>query len=156
MTNQGAVVGPDIPQVIPLEPAFITPQDGHKKQDCEAVPAARWIHRVGSRLSPLGVTLWGDARYAVQNMIWVSVEKELTRTQGTGKKHCYLFDRYINRVPLVDAADPLELNWVGFSIANDKGEITYCPVSDYTFYALATGYPCTTISHTKPAIRCVL
>ena len=34
-----AVVEPDTAQVIPLEPEFITPQDGHKKQDCESVAA---------------------------------------------------------------------------------------------------------------------
>ena len=31
-----AVVKPGCPQVIPLEPEFIVPQDGHKKQDCVA------------------------------------------------------------------------------------------------------------------------
>jgi hypothetical protein len=61
-----AVVGPDIPQVIPLEPEFVTPQDGHKKQDCETMAAKRWIHSMGNRLSPLGITLLGDALYATQ------------------------------------------------------------------------------------------
>lgn len=150
-----AVVGPDIPQVIPLEPEFITPQDGHKKQDCEAVAAKRWIRSVGNRLSPLGVTLLGDALYATQTMIKVVVKQKLNylfvtkpkhhkhlyeelesfeklgeihtlkRTQWTGKKHRHLLYRYINGVPLVDAEHPLEVNWVEFSIANDKGEITY-------------------------------
>ena len=150
-----AVVGPDMPQVIALEPEFITPQDGHKKQDCEAVAAKRWIRRVGSRLNPLGVTLLGDALYATQTIIKVVTEQELsylfvakpkhhkhlyeelqsfeklgeiqelTRTQWTGKKHRHLRYRYINHVPLVDAKHPIEVNWVGFSIANEKGEITY-------------------------------
>lgn len=150
-----AVVGPETPQVIPLEPEFITPQDGHKKQDCEAEAAKRWIRSAGSRLSPLGVTLLGDALYATQSMIKVVVEKKLSylfvakpkhhkhlyeelesfeklgevhrleRTQWTGKKHRHLLYRYINHVPLVDAQHPIEVNWVGFSIANDKGKITY-------------------------------
>jgi hypothetical protein len=50
---------------------------------------------------------------------------ELTRTQWTGKKHRHLRYRYINGVPLVDAAHPLQVNRVEFSIANEKGEITY-------------------------------
>ena len=150
-----AVVGPDIPQVIPLEPEFITPQDGHKKQDCEAMAAKRWIRSVGSRLSPLGVTLLGDALYATQTMIQLVEDKKLNylfvakpkhhkhlyeelqsfeklgeihkleRTQWTGKKHRHLLYRYINQVPLVDAEHPLQVNWVGFSIANEKGKITY-------------------------------
>jgi TfoX/Sxy family transcriptional regulator of competence genes len=150
-----AVVGPDIPQVIPLEPEFVTPQDGHKKQDCEAMAAKRWIRSMGNRLSLLGVTLLGDALYATQTMIKVVVKKKLNylfvakpkhhkylyeelqsfeklgeiqklkRTQWTGKKHRHLLYRYINRVPLVDAEHPIEVNWVEFSITNDKGEITY-------------------------------
>jgi len=31
-----AIVKPGCPQVIPLEPEFVVPQDGHKKQDCVA------------------------------------------------------------------------------------------------------------------------
>ena len=38
-----AIVKPGCPQVIPLEPEFIVPQDGHKKQDCERVAGKRWI-----------------------------------------------------------------------------------------------------------------
>jgi len=150
-----AVVGPEIPQVIALEPEFITPQDGHKKQDCEAEAAKRWIRSVGSRLSPLGLTLLGDALYATQTMIQVVEDKKLNylfvakpkqhkhlyeelqsfaklgeihkleRTQWTGKKHRHLLYRYINRVPLVDAAQPLQVNWVGFSIANEQEKVTY-------------------------------
>ncbi|MHC4322581.1 MAG: ISNCY family transposase, partial [Planctomycetota bacterium] len=52
-----AVVCPGRSQVIALGPEFITPQDGHKKQDCEAEAAKHWIRSVGSCLSPLGVTL---------------------------------------------------------------------------------------------------
>ena len=35
--------------VIPLEPEFITPQDGHAKQDGEQVAAKRWIARQAGR-----------------------------------------------------------------------------------------------------------
>ncbi len=31
------IVAPGNPRVIPLEPEFVTPQDGHKKQDCETI-----------------------------------------------------------------------------------------------------------------------
>jgi hypothetical protein len=131
-----AVVGPDIPQVIPLEPEFITPQDGHKKQDCEAVAAKRWIRSVGTmikvvvkqKLNYLFVTKPKHHKHLYEEL--ESFEKlgeihTLKRTQWTGKKHRHLLYRYINGVPLVDAEHPLEVNWVEFSIANDKGEITY-------------------------------
>jgi hypothetical protein len=150
-----AVVKPGRSQVIALGPEFITPLDGHQKQDCEAEAAKHWIRSVGSCLSPLGVTLLGDALYVTQHMIQLVVEQELDylfvakpshhkhlyeelesfeklgeihtlkRTQWTGKKHRYLRYRYINHVPLADAEHPIEVNWVEFSIANEKGKSTY-------------------------------
>jgi len=41
-----SVVKPGCLQVLALEPEFITPQDGHQKQDCESVAAKRWIREV--------------------------------------------------------------------------------------------------------------
>ena len=32
-------------QVVCLEPEFITPQDGHEKQDCEQQAIKRWVKR---------------------------------------------------------------------------------------------------------------
>jgi TfoX/Sxy family transcriptional regulator of competence genes len=150
-----AVVGPGMSQVIPLEPEFIMPQDGHKKQDCEAVAAKRWIRSVGSRYSSLGVTLLGDALYATQPMIQLVRKKKLNylfvakpshhkylyeelesfeklgeiqklkRTQWTGKKRRHLLYRYINHVPLVDAEHPIEVNWVELTMADERGKVTF-------------------------------
>jgi hypothetical protein len=39
------IVSPNSEQVISLDPEFISPQDGHKKQDCEIAAAKRWIQR---------------------------------------------------------------------------------------------------------------
>ena len=39
------IVAPDNNKVIPLEPEFVTPQDGATKQDCELNAAKRWIER---------------------------------------------------------------------------------------------------------------
>ena len=36
------IVSPKQNQVIPLAPEFITPQDGHTKQDCELTASSRW------------------------------------------------------------------------------------------------------------------
>jgi hypothetical protein len=43
------IVAPGRHEVIPLEPAFITPQDGHAKQDGEQVAAKRWLARQAGR-----------------------------------------------------------------------------------------------------------
>ncbi len=41
------LVAPDHNRVVPLEPEFIVPQDGHDKQDCES-RAAGWSARAGA------------------------------------------------------------------------------------------------------------
>ena len=50
------IVASGNPRVIPLEPEFITPQDGHEKQDCENVAAKRWLSDYGARYRALGVS----------------------------------------------------------------------------------------------------
>ena len=42
------IVSPKQAQVIPLAPEFITPQEGHTKQDCELTASSRWLLREGS------------------------------------------------------------------------------------------------------------
>jgi hypothetical protein len=41
------IVAPDHNRVVPLEPEFIVPQDGHDKQDCES-RAAGWSVTAGA------------------------------------------------------------------------------------------------------------
>jgi hypothetical protein len=60
------VVNPDLPHVLPLEPEFIRPQDGHTKQDCEIAAAKRWLKRCGSSYAAYQLTLLGDDLYAHQ------------------------------------------------------------------------------------------
>ena len=50
--------------VIPLEPEFIVPQDGHEKQDCENQAIKRWIERHGAFYAKRRVTLLGDDLYS--------------------------------------------------------------------------------------------
>lgn len=57
------IVKPGNDKVIPLPPEFITPQDGHSKQDCENAAAKRWITQNGSEYAPLGITVLGDDLY---------------------------------------------------------------------------------------------
>jgi hypothetical protein len=46
---------------ISLEPEFITPQDGHEKQDCEIEAGKRWLRGPGKNYAKRNATLPGDA-----------------------------------------------------------------------------------------------
>ena len=48
------------PHVVCLEPEFITPQDGHEKQDCEQRAIKRWVERNARRFEPWSVTVLAD------------------------------------------------------------------------------------------------
>lgn len=60
------IVSPGHSQVVPLRPEFITPQDGHKKQDCEINAAKRWLSAQAARYGTGNDTLLGDDLYAHQ------------------------------------------------------------------------------------------
>jgi hypothetical protein len=51
---------PEKKQVFCLDPEFITPQDGHDKQDCEQQAIKRWVERNAQRFAPWGVTILAD------------------------------------------------------------------------------------------------
>lgn len=53
-------------QVVCLEPEFITPQDGHEKQDCEQQALKRWVKRNAQRFPEWGVTLLADDLHSHQ------------------------------------------------------------------------------------------
>jgi hypothetical protein len=53
------IVSPQQKAVISLDPEFITPQDGHEKQDCEVAAAKRWLHRHREFFDPFSVTMIG-------------------------------------------------------------------------------------------------
>jgi hypothetical protein len=54
-----ALVKPGSNKAISLIPEYITPQDGHEKQDCETAAAKRWLGAYGPMLKQLGVTITG-------------------------------------------------------------------------------------------------
>lgn len=47
-------------QVICLEPEYITPQDGHEKQDCEQAAIKRWVQSHADEFRPWSVTILTD------------------------------------------------------------------------------------------------
>src|SRR4051812_19847728 len=60
------IVAPGRAQVVPLEPEFIRPQDGHDKQDCESRAVRRWLKRHGARYKRLNPIYLGDDLHACQ------------------------------------------------------------------------------------------
>lgn len=62
-----AVVAPGQATVFPLPPAFVVPQDGHAKQDCELAAGARWLAQWAPRVAQWGATTFlGDDLYCHQ------------------------------------------------------------------------------------------
>ena len=55
-----ALVAPGHDRALPLEPEFITPQDGADKQDCEARATARWLAAHGPKYAHLKPIYLGD------------------------------------------------------------------------------------------------
>lgn len=60
------LVQPDNPCVFALEPAFVEPQDGHAKQDCELQAAKRWLAAHGAFYAQRGATLLADDLFCHQ------------------------------------------------------------------------------------------
>jgi hypothetical protein len=136
------------PSVLPLSPEFITPQDGHEKQDCERVATKRWIKRNAKMLKGWRYTMLGDDLYSNQplcetflaaelNFILVckpDSHKELYKTveflaknglveeveerHWNGRYHEKHIYRFANEVPLRQE-DPLLLNWIEVIIINE-------------------------------------
>ncbi len=60
------IVAPGNNKVLNLPPEFITPQDGHDKQDSENAAAKRWFKQHGPEYKELGITISGDDLYSNQ------------------------------------------------------------------------------------------
>jgi hypothetical protein len=149
------IAAPGTNTVIPLEPEFITPQDGHDKQDCENAAAKRWLRQYGSRYRALGVTILGDDLYCKQPVCEAIREEELNfilvckpdshktlyewvaglettggvhRMQVTrrqGKRTYTDTYRFVNEVPLRDGEEALEVNWCELTTTRDDGKVVY-------------------------------
>ena len=60
LVMMAVVCAPEQEHVICLDPEFITPQDGHEKQDCEQQAIKRWVERNAERFEPWRVTVLAD------------------------------------------------------------------------------------------------
>ena len=149
------IVKPGHHQVVPLEPEFITPQDGHGKQDCESAAAKRWISHYATRYKHLGVTLLGDDLYSRQplceavlgaklNFLFVckpqshqTLYEYLDALQDTptvqtvnvkrrkGKRVETDTYRFALQLPLRDSDDALNVNGCEFTTTRADGAVSY-------------------------------
>jgi hypothetical protein len=149
------IVSPSHSQVVPLRPEFITPQDGHAKQDCEIAAGKRWLAAHAQRYATGNVTLLGDDLYAHQPFCrqvllhgfhflftckpashshlsgWVegldSSARPTLKLRVKGKSNRWEHHQYrwANGVPLTDSEDAMKVNWCELTITNAKGEVLY-------------------------------
>jgi hypothetical protein len=145
------MVAPDHTRVVPLEPEFIVPQDGHEKQDCESRAVRRWLEAHGPRHARLKPVYLGDDLLSRQpiceavlavggHFLFVckpsshpTIEQyltgikvpTLTRRVKRGRavvEHRY---RWLCDVPLRGDADALTANWLMIEIVDAAGDVTY-------------------------------
>lgn len=141
--------------VLPLSPEFMTPQDGHEKQDCERAATKRWVKRNTDMLKGWRYTMLGDDLYSNQPLCETFLEaelnfilvckpdshKELYKTvdflaknglveeveerHWNGRYYEKHIYRFANEVP-VRQEEPLLVNWFEVIIINeDTGKEDY-------------------------------
>lgn len=133
------LVKPGNNKVISLIPEYITPQDGHDKQDCENAAAKRWLGTHGQEFKGLGMTITGDDLYCKQPLCELMLDEGFDFILACKEKsHPTLYEyvdylkddivsleikcwkgkqsvietySFLNGVPLRDGQDALEVNW---------------------------------------------
>src|SRR5246127_4493396 len=148
---QAAIVAPGHDRAVPLQPEFIAPQDGSKKQDCESRAGRRWLAAHGASFAHLNPIYLGDDLYSCQpiceavhqangNFLFVckpaphptlteylsGVEPcEHVETLKRGKARFRYTYRWLCDLPLRDGKDAMHVNWLSIEIAAPKGKVTY-------------------------------
>ena len=148
-------VTPAHKRVISLPPEFITPQDGHNKQDCENAAAKRWLNQYASTYKALGITILGDDLYCKQPICdlildhgldfilvckpdshktlyqWLEeldamgAVETVVEKRWTGKDYHIDTYRFVNQVPLRDGQDAQQVNWCELTTTSSTGRRIY-------------------------------
>ena len=145
------LVAPGHDKVVPLPPEFIAPQDGAEKQDCENAAAKRWLAARATDYARLDPIYLGDDLFSRQplceavlaaraHFIFVCKPSShpliseyiagagLARREDKvkhGKSHKLYRYRWIEKVPLRDGNDALQVNWFEIEIVKADGTVTY-------------------------------
>ena len=144
------IVAPGNSRVIALEPEFITPQDGHEKQDCEQAAAKRRINEHAEQYASKKVTISADDLHCKQpfcellldwgfNFVLVckptshktlyekidslAASESLSQlsVHRRNKRFGEVFTyRYANGVPLRAGEDALLVNWCEVTITKGR------------------------------------
>jgi hypothetical protein len=147
------IVTSDQSEVISLAPEFMTPQDGHEKQDCEVAGAKRWIDLHKQDFNVDSVTLLGDDLYSRQPMCetvlaskmnfifnclpsshptlyeWLESLERLGEIKAISltKRHLRTLERYeycyVNQVPLRNEEPSLLVNWCELKVFRNEEQI---------------------------------
>jgi hypothetical protein len=140
---QGAIVHPDLRQVIPLMPEEIRNTDGTDKQDCEINAGKRFIRQLRSDHRHMKITIGGDGLNSKQPFIemiraegmnfilvakpddhkimmeWIGEQRKLGEVKikrvddEQGRTHVY---EWINQVPLNGNAASIDVNFFSYRI----------------------------------------
>ena len=145
------IVAPGHNMVLPLMPEFVARQDGAEKQDCERNAAKRWLATHGERVRALRPVYLGDDLFACQPICEAVLAQggdflftakpdshktlydfmqgaeieELCATRKEGAKKLSYRWRWFSGAPLRDGKDALAVNWIGLTITDSKGKVTY-------------------------------
>ncbi len=148
-------VAPGNKQVISLPPEFITPQDGHQKQDCENAAAKRWLNQWAPTYKALGITILGDDLYCnhplcdlilslgldfilvckpdshqtlyqwLEELDGLDAVETVVEKRWTGKSYHIDTYRFLNQLPLRDSQDALQVNWCELTTTSSTGKRIY-------------------------------
>jgi len=149
------IVAPGQSEVIALRPEFVTPQDGHTKQDCELAAAKRWLEDHSARYRCGAVTLLGDDLYAHQPFCrrtllhgfhflftckpqshatlyqWVNLLqpgpdlRSLKLRVKVGSQWQTHTYRWAHLVPLAEGEGALKVNWCELTVTHKDGQTLY-------------------------------
>lgn len=151
MFNVG-IVHPTENMFVPLNPEFMTPQDGSKKQDCEQNGAKRWLTSFRKRHKTVRATLLVDALHCNHGFLTMVLDHrfqfvatckpgscktlyEWVNTARGGKDTTIIEQRriikgktalfryeYLNNVPIRDTEDALRVNFISMCEIDPKTE----------------------------------
>jgi hypothetical protein len=149
------IVAPGQSEVIALRPEFITPQDGHTKQDCEIAASKRWLEQNATRYLCGPTTLLGDDLYAHQPFCrrallhgfhflftckpeshstlyqWVNLLQpgpdlgSLKLRVKVGSQWHTHTYRWANEVPLAEGEGALKVNWCELTVTDNDGKVLF-------------------------------
>ena len=146
-----AMVAPGHDRALPLEPEFISPQDGVEKQDCESRAMHRWLATHGPKYQRLKPIYLGDdlssrqptcqavraigghflftAKPSSHKTIysWLDGAEVPTMQQSVKQGARFVTHRYrwLEGVPIRDGKDAMIVNWLEIEIVDPAGKVAY-------------------------------